>query len=265
MKIQLASDLHLEFLQKRFPGECIIRPIHDADLLVLAGDIACGTQAIDLFKDWPVPVIYLAGNHEFYGQEFEETRDELRNKAEKTAIQFLDNDAFEFEGIRFLGATLWTDYRLYREYTQDQSMRIADKSLNDRRNISTREGAFSAAMVLKEHEQSRSWLFSELTKPFDGTTVVITHHGPHPLSVHRRYGRDPISTAFVSQLDELLPEADFWFHGHVHDSFDYVVDGCRVITNPMGYAYNHRDAASVDDLRFENNKFLPSLVIDVAS
>ena len=73
MKIQLASDLHLEFLEK-FPGARIIEPALGADLLVLAGDIHNGTKAIEHFVDWPVPVIYLAGNHEFYNLSWEQTR-----------------------------------------------------------------------------------------------------------------------------------------------------------------------------------------------
>lgn len=111
MKIQLASDLHLEFLQRDFPGERLICPAHEADLLVLAGDIANGTDAISLFKDWPVPVLYVAGNHEFYHRSFEITRTALRHAAAGTAVHFLDNDVVDFGGVRFLGCTLWTDYR----------------------------------------------------------------------------------------------------------------------------------------------------------
>lgn len=109
MKIQLASDLHLELLQRDFPGERLITPAGGVDVLVLAGDIANGTQAIDLFKNWPVPVLYLAGNHEFYGESFEQARITLRKATEGTNIHFLDNDVVDFGGVRFLGATLWTD------------------------------------------------------------------------------------------------------------------------------------------------------------
>ena len=78
MKLQIASDLHLEFLQRLFPGERLMSPAYSADLLVLAGDIANGTEAIELFRDWPVPVLYLAGNHEFYGHAIEQVRIDLR-------------------------------------------------------------------------------------------------------------------------------------------------------------------------------------------
>lgn len=264
MKIQLASDLHLEFLQRDFPGERLIAPAYGADVLVLAGDIANGTQAIELFHDWPVPVLYLAGNHEFYGQSFDQTRIDLRKAAEGTHIRFLDNDIADFGGVRFLGATLWTDYLLSCNRTQRQLMENAESRLNDHYLIHTQEGRFTAANALAEHEHSRRWLEHELDKPYDGKTVVITHHGPHALSVHPRYAGDPTNAAFVSgDLDELLLKAKLWLHGHVHDNFDYTVHGCRVVANPRGYALNRNQVAKARDLRFENPAFEWACVIDV--
>jgi predicted phosphodiesterase len=263
MKIQLASDLHLEFLQKSFPGERLISPAHGADVLVLAGDIANGTQAIELFKDWPVPVLYIAGNHEFYSQSIEQMRIDLRRAAEGTAVRFLDNGVADFGGVRFLGCTLWTDYRLTSNRTQRQLMENAEMKLNDHHVIHTQEGRFTAAMALEEHEQSRRWLEHQLGKPYDGKTVVVSHHGPHRLSVHPRYIGDITNAAFVSQLDELLAKTDLWLHGHVHDTFDYVVEGCRVVANPLGYARNRHQAANRDELRFENPAFQWAYVIDL--
>lgn len=266
MKIQLASDLHLEFLQRDFPGERLIAPAYGADLLVLAGDIANGTQAIDFFKDWPVPVLYLAGNHEFYGQSFDQTRIDLRKAAEGTNVQFLDNNISDFGGVRFLGTTLWTDYLLPCNRTQRQLMENAEQRLNDHRVIRTQEGLFTAAKALEEHEQSRHWLERELDKPYDGKTVVITHHGPHALSVHPRYAGDPTNASFVSgNLDDLLSKADLWLHGHVHDSFDYNVRGCRVVANPLGYARNRNNVATARDLQFENPGFQWACVIGGAA
>jgi hypothetical protein len=92
MRIQLASDLHLESLQSAFPRERLIAPAWDADVLVLAGDIACGLQAIELFGDWPVPVLYVAGNHEFYGFDFLTVRKDLLDAARGTSVRFLDRD-----------------------------------------------------------------------------------------------------------------------------------------------------------------------------
>ena len=263
MKLQIASDLHLEFIQREFPGERLISPAHGADLLVLAGDIGNGTQAINLFQDWPVPVLFLAGNHEFYGHSIQQMRVDLRKAAAGTSITFLDNNSVDLGGVRFLGTTLWTDYRLALNRTQRQLMEQAELSINDHRQIVCLEGRFTAAMALAEHELSRAWLGSELERPYDGKTVVITHHGPHPLSVHPRYAGDPVNAAFVSDLSELLPKADLWLHGHVHDSFDYKVGECRVVANPLGYPRNLRSVEHSKELVFENQAFQLGCVIEI--
>ena len=205
MKLQIAGGLHLEFLQRRFPGERLIRPAKGADLLVLAGDIGNGTQAIELFKDWPVPVLYVAGNHEFYGSEMGQVYADLRAAALGTSITFLDNDAIDFGGVRFLGTTLWTDYRLEFNRTQRQLMENAELRIRDHYTIRCGDGSFTAARALAEHVLSRAWLARELARPYDGTTVVISHHGPHRLSVHPRYVGEALNAAFVSNLSELLP------------------------------------------------------------
>ena len=254
MKIQLASDLHLEFLARRFPAECLVQPAPDADLLVLAGDIHHGTQAIAHFADWPVPVLYLAGNHEFYGHSWEQTRIDLKNACQGTRITFLDNDVFQFKGVRFLGCTLWTDFRIYG-YTQLHSMNAVQQGLNDYYAIHTQQGMLRAKDTLQDHEKSRRWLEHELAKPFTAKTVVVTHHGPHPNSVHPRYMMDRINAGFVSDLTPLLEKADLWLHGHVHDSLDYQVDRCRVVANPTGYVKNLSSARTPDEFEYENPRF----------
>lgn len=264
MKIQLASDVHLELLQQALPGERLILPAYGADVLVLAGDITNGTQAIDLFKDWPVPVLYVAGNHEFYGHALEQVRVSLAKAAEGTSIRFLDNGTADFGGVRFLGCTLWTDYRLYSDRSQEELMRNAERCLNDHRLIQSNGHVFSAADALREHEHSCRWLEHELAAPYDGKTVVITHHGPHPRSIHPRYTENATNAAFASKLDRLLTCADLWLHGHVHDSFDYNEGGCRVVANPLGYARNRYDASSAKELQFENSTFEWACVIDLA-
>lgn len=264
MKIQLASDLHLEHLERWFPGETLIRPAHQADVLVLAGDIAQASNAIGLFGKWPVPVLYVLGNHEAYGGTLESVIDELRAAARGTSVRFIERDVVDFGGVRFLGCTLWTDYRLRSNRTQRQLMENASLRINDHRLIRMRNGElFSPEHALRDHEISRAWLERELATDYDGKTVVVTHHGPHPLSVHPRYAGDPTNAAFVSDLTELLQLADVWLHGHVHDSFDYKVAGCRVAANPRGYARNVHSATDAASLQFENSAFEYACVIDV--
>ena len=265
LKIQLASDLHLEFLAEEFPGERFISPGVDADVLVIAGDIASGANAIALFANWPVPVLYVAGNHEFYGSDIDCVEQQLRLAARGTQVHFLEQDALVIGGCRFLGTALWTDYALNeaRGVSVDAAMNIARSFLTDHSAIRLAGHPFAPVDALMRHEAAISWLKCALGQPFDGPTVVVTHHGVHPLSVHPKYVEEGASAAFVSDLGPLLSKADLWVHGHVHDSFDYRVHGSRIVANPRGYPLNHREVNRADRLRFENGAFDPMLVIEV--
>lgn len=264
MRIQLASDLHLELLARNFPDERLIVPAHQADVLVLAGDISHACSGVELFKDWPVPVLYIMGNHEAYGGCLEAVQEELARAAQGTSVRFLEREVADFGGVRFLGCTLWTDYRLRSNRTQRQLMENAQLRITDHRLIRTRDGElFSPEHALRDHERSRAWLSQELSHPYDGKTVVISHHGPHLQSVHHRYIGEPLNGAFVSDLSELLPKADLWLHGHVHDNFDYNVSGCRVVANPRGYALNKNAVEAAKELVFENPGFQWACVVVV--
>jgi len=262
MRLQLASDLHLELLARTWPQECQITPAPGAEVLVLAGDIERGLRAIERFARWPVPVLYVAGNHEFYDGRWESLRAGLRRAAEGAAVRFMDNEVVVLDGVRFLGATLWTDYGL-AGIARTEAMAVAEDFLLDHRRITTCTGPFRAAQALEDHQRSRAWLARELSRDRTASTVVITHHGPHPASIHPRFAGSAVNGAFVSDLTELVEQADLWLHGHVHDSFDYRVGRCRVVTNPRGYALNRREAASVDQLQFENRAFALERLIDV--
>jgi Icc-related predicted phosphoesterase len=264
MRIQLASDLHLEMLARAWPQECLIAPAPGADVLVLAGDIDRGLRAIERFARWPVPVLYLAGNHEYYDSQWEQLRVEMRRAAAGTSVRLLDNDAVTLDGVRFLGSTLWTDYRQSGS-PQSEAMEAAEGFLYDHRRILTHSGPFSAAQALDEHLRSRAWLARELSLDRASPTVVITHHGPHPASIHARFAGSPVNGAFVSDLTELVEQADLWLHGHVHDSFDYRVGRCRVVCNPRGYARNRREVAAVAELKFENQAFVGGLLVELPS
>ena len=263
MKIQLASDLHLELLGAALEGETLIRPGPGADLLVLAGDVASGTAAIDLFKEWPVPVVYVVGNHEYYGHTWEKTRLDLRRACSGTRIHFLERDAVVVNGIRILGCTLWTDFKI-RGFTQDQAMEEVERRLNDFYKINTATGLLRATQTLEDHRISRNWLSEQLAIPFAGKTIVVTHHAPHPLSVHPRFAGEVLNAGFVSDVTELLFRADVWLHGHTHDSCDYRVGRCRVVSNPAGYARDGWRAESIDELELENKTFDPALIIEIS-
>lgn len=267
MKIQIASDLHLERMG-RFPGFRAVDAA-DADILVIAGDIHNGAAAIDAFADWPVPVIYVHGNHEAYDAHYPDTVEDIRQRArDSNRVTHLENAVCIIDGVRFLGCCLWTDYTLQQEgvdiLTLEAAMEEAGKILFDHRLISMPgDRLFTPQDALQLHQQSRRWLEQELAQDFDGPTIVVTHHGVHPQSIHARFAGSPLNPGFISDLTPLLAQADLWIHGHVHDSFDYEVAGCRVITNPRGYALNLKQAASLDQIEWENPHFNSQLVVEI--
>ena len=250
MKIQIASDLHLDLLPKLEGAEPSLIEHTDADVLVLAGDIHDGFQGIQRFRRWKegTAILYVAGNHEYYGHVYRAKLGQMQVCATEAGVHFLERNAIVIQGVRFLGATLWTDYRLFEpRYAQLLAMQEAKQRLNDHRRIRLDSGAFSPLDALAIHTATRRWLKEELEKPFEGKTVVVTHHGPHPHSVHQKYKDELLSAAFVSDLGELLDGADLWIHGHVHDSFDYQVGRCRVIANPAGYVLNRRTIQTMNE------------------
>ena len=262
MRIQIASDLHLEMLAS-FPGYRVIEPALDADVLVLAGDIHKHLRAVDAFRDWPVPVIYVHGNHELYRAQIADFAPSLRLAAEQTNMRVLEQDSIVLDGVRVLGCCLWTDYEIMGSI--EASMLAAEGLLPDHTLIEAPDGqAFTARYARGVHEASRAWLAAQLAVPFPGKTVVVTHHGPHANSIADRFAGSVVNGSFVSDLTPLVREADLWIHGHVHDSFDYHVGKCRIVANPRGYAGNVKAVATPAQLLWENVQFNPSLVIDTA-
>jgi hypothetical protein len=263
MRIQIASDLHLEMLQRSFPGYNPVEPSLSADVLVLAGDIAAHADAVGAFAHWHVPVIYVHGNHEAYGHQYSLIAGAIRDRASGTVVRYLERNVSVIGEVRFLGCCLWTDYDLYRD--RARSMEMARRFVHDHTVIrASPDEWYLPTHARAEHERSFAWLHEQLVTPFDGRTVVVTHHGVASLSIHPRYGNDPVNAAFASDLRHLLDLADVWIHnGHVHDSFDYRVGNARVIANPRGYARNLNMAGAPRDLRWENPTFDATLVIEV--
>lgn len=249
MKLQALSDLHLEF-----SGFGPTRT--DADVIVLTGDIWKGAQGIGWARQtWPDRhIIYVPGNHEFYGRQRADTLTEMRAEARKAGVHLLDNDELILDGVRFLGATLWTDFELHGAKEAVWSMHEGLRYLNDFRVIREDLGTFSPARSIELHKESLAWLTSKLNEPFNGKTVVVSHHLPSMLSVAERYKTDLLSACFASNLDNLFGQMNLWIHGHTHDNFDYVSNGTRVVCNPRGY---------VTYSGAENVYFDPRLVVEV--
>ncbi len=231
MKIHILNDLHIEF-------EDFKPPATRADVVVLAGDIGVGLGGLHWAqKQFPDrPVIYVPGNHEYYRNNTG-LIDELKAGALQN-VHVLNDDQVVIDGVRFLGSTLWTDFALLGPQMQVSAMLAARQYMTDFAVIRHGNRGFTPRDAQRLHTDSRAWLSSRLAQPFSGKTVVVTHHAPSSRSISRRYVGDPLSPAFASDLEGLMGErrAVLWVHGHVHDSFDYAVDGTRVVCNPRGYA-----------------------------
>lgn len=264
MRIQIASDLHLEFIAQSIPYHSIVRPAPGAELLVLAGDIGPVSYVVELFKDWPVPVLYVLGNHEFYGGVLPRVYAQAMELCEGTNVHLLQNSTFIHGDVRFLGCTLWTDYLLNGHEHRPAVMALARRGMADHHAITLPSGAhFTPEDALHENHRSQAWLREQLAQPWQGKTVLVTHHGLHTNSIDEKYQGSMLNGAFVSELSSLLENVDVLVHGHVHSSHQYLAGKCRVYTNPCGYARNHQYCRSAGELQFENHAFLRNMAIDI--
>ncbi len=254
MKVQILSDLHIDVVGGFAPT---LAP--NVDALIVAGDVQEGAaKALAFLRTHvpsPTPIIFVLGNHEFYGHAVVEERAAANAAAAVHGVHVLDDATVELDGMRFVGATLWTDFCLNGEAMQASDMAFARDQMNDYSRISLQKKTwqrFTPANSLAIHRASRAFIWQELEQRFNGPTVVITHHAPHANSIHTRFERSSINPAYVSDqtaiIERFMPA--LWVHGHVHNSFDYQVASTRIVCNPRGYGA-------------ENPRFDPHLVIEV--
>ena len=283
MKIQLLSDLHLEthplFVPEPAPG---------ADVLVLAGDIGSYQQGhrmhdenfgleafspLAQYAGWPTPVVFVPGNHEYDMFDFDQAHERLQRSCEQLGIHWLERETLVLQGVRFVGTTLWSDFDAIAieqglqdigrvQKLREKAFRAANFYL--KKTGGTRHGQpFLAEALREEGLSSQSWLREALSTPFDGATVAVTHFAPSLQSADPRYGLVPGTAGFCNALDDLLPSAQLWLHGHLHCPSDYVAQGrhadgrawqCRVVCNPLGYAR-----------KGEQLTFQPQLTIEIPS
>lgn len=265
------SDLHLE-TQPAFEP----MPAPGADLLILAGDIGSYQRGSRLVEPdfglarfspgngWPCEVLYVPGNHEYDNLDFDETHARLRESCERLGITWLEREVIVRGRIRFVGTTLWSDFDAFVtdedrahpqrvEHKRAKAYRAANYYLG--KAATMRGGELWLAPGWREQGLvCQEWLRRALAQPFDGTTVVVTHFAPTLRSADPRYGLMPGTAGFCNSLDEWLPHAQYWLHGHLHHQQDYVERGCRVIANTLGYAS-----------KGEQEGFRPQLVIDVTA
>lgn len=248
MKIQILSDLHLEFAPFQ-PQRT------DADLVILAGDTDLGRRGVQWasanFPD--TLVLYLLGNHEYYGHALPKLITELKDAANGTNVTVLENDKVVIGDVEFLGCTLWTDFKLLGGDPRVAGIAV-QQAMTDYQKIrvSPTYAKLRSIDTAALHMKSVTWLKQQI--PISNTKrVIITHHAPSRKSVPERFQSDIVSAGYASNLDELVFEsqAALWIHGHTHDCQDYFIDSTRVICNPRGYPGE------------QENGFDPALLVEV--
>jgi predicted phosphodiesterase len=250
MKLRILSDLHLEVAPWTPPPA-------SQDVVLLAGDIGLNGEGVSwAIRHFDCPVLYVPGNHEHYGSSLEEGLELLRMKAHGSCVRILSDEEVVLGGVRFLGATLWTDYRLGGR--EPLSILLAPQMVQDFRYIQVSGmQPLVPSHILEMHQASRRFLHRR-SSTFPGKTVVITHHAPSYQSVEREArltGSRVVPSYYGSSLEHTFKGIDLWVHGHVHAGADYTVGQTRVLCNPRGYA---RDLSSR-----MNRQFQPDLVVEI--
>jgi Icc-related predicted phosphoesterase len=250
MKIWLLSDLHLEFADLRQP---LSIPV--ADVCVVAGDLcrapANGVHWLAKHVAHAMPCVYVAGNHEFYKNSIKEGLEDGRSAAAQFPdVHFLEDGLVTIGGVRFVGATLWTDYRI--EGHPEVAMFHARERMNDYRQIARQYHPwqrFVPEAAYRMHQQSRLFIDAAL-KADPVKTVVVTHHLPHARSIPDKFKGDLLNAAYASDLSDVIEAGQpaLWLHGHTHESCDYMIGETRIVCNPRGY----------ED---ENGNFDPALIV----
>ncbi len=232
MRLHILADLHLEFGAVEIPQT-------DADVVVLAGDVAVGPRGLDWIRyRFPDrPVVYVLGNHEFYRHNLQRLTQLLKREAEGTLTHLLEDSSVELGGFTFLGCTLWTDFALRSNAQRDAAK--AEGFLNDYRLIrfGSTDRVLQARDTVEIHRESVAWLKRELARHDPARTIVVTHHAPSPRSEAPGYANGPLSPSFVSDLGLLVAHSGIplWIHGHTHYNVDYQLGATRVLTNQRGY------------------------------
>lgn len=280
MKIQLVSDLHLEF------EDIFIKNENNADVLILSGDILVAddlrNQPVNLswgdvqesgfnrakrtlrYREFlqrvsfQFPhVIYVMGNHEHYHGKFDKSAEVIKDTLANLNLQnvcLLDNDTKDIDGIRFVGGTMWTDCNKGDPMTQYH----LEQCMNDFRVIRIASEGFKKFLpkrTIVEHLKTKDYIKTVVESSSENMPIVVcTHHAPSFLSIHEMYKHDHLMNGgYASDLSDIMldqPRIKLWTHGHMHQCFDYKIGDVRVVCNPKGYPG-------------ENNNFNPQLILEI--
>lgn len=250
LKLQVLSDLHLEFLGPPSLNKVVKKRVNkfhnkNADVLVLAGDITSSKylqETMTIFCDlWP-EVVFCCGNHEYYNSSILKVNEKLEGLNSKVSnFHWLYNSTVQIGKQRFIGSTLW-----FPE-TEDSTNKYLQGCLYDTVMIKDFSRAFS------EHNKAYKYLKNNIKE----TDVVVTHHFPHKKSIHKKYANNLLNCFFYAGCDNLVEinQPKLYIHGHTHSSFNYFIDKTRVLCNPCGYR----------GVKVENTIFDEHLMVEVGA
>lgn len=262
MKAWIISDIHLfrAIGMKTTPPF----PVPQADVCILAGDVSDDLDVslnYLLYEIGPhMPVVAVLGNHDYYGNSIDTALAKARAAVSGSNVHILENNRIELGGVRFIGATLWTDFEISvgdgdEDYPAELRLEIARRDVahlsNDFTEIRREAGGPITVDDLRErHFRSRAFIVDELAKPFSGKTVVLTHHLPLTACLDQRYHGNLSNAAYASDLSHVIDAGrpDFWIHGHVHQRQDFVRGRTRIICNPRGMWHQIGESGFKPDL-----------------
>jgi predicted phosphohydrolase len=207
--------------------------VQGTDVLLAAGDIGVGMAGLKWLQRLPCEVVYVAGNHEYWGEDLHSLVQRLNSATQQGNVHYLEKRSVILGDVRFIGCTLWSDFNGADASIMEQ-MWLA---MNDFAHIHKGPVLIQPSDLVSENSRSRDWLEQELDRPFAGKTVVVTHHAPLLRSWYHGHKEKAIQYAYCNDMGVLMEryDIDLWVHGHVHECFDYVAHGVRVVCNPRGY------------------------------
>jgi len=213
MKVGIISDTHNRLSKENLSGE--------EEFIISAGDICDAYDYESVMDSLGLPYVGIAGNHEYYGHEYESVNIDVFNNSGR----MFENFTVEVGDTSVHMCTLWTNIEnefLWYKYKN---------GLNDCRFI-------------------RGWTYDKYKNAYDDSVrfinenvkegdVVVTHHSPSSQSVDPKFIGNDLNFCFHSDLDDVILnlKPSIWVHGHMHDACDYLLGDTRIICNPMGYRF----------------------------
>lgn len=232
MKIRLLSDVHHEF----YEDKSLYANKHNADVLVVAGDLAVGHQrvwsALKQFGDTHEKVLYTSGNHEYYGSDIASFDAYISRFTRDTNISYLNPGSFLYNGVAFILSNLWTNFR-----KDAMAKMMCARNINDFKRIK----GFNTDICAQLHTEHIKYIKESYALYPHHKKVIVTHFLPAIECISEEYrGPDLINYYFANDYGDLIADMHdvTWLFGHTHSNVDIQLGDTRCIANPYGYNPN---------------------------